>query len=46
MREDLIAAAVQRALLQSAEVRILHPRDDEEDGPLDAYGGIGAVLRF
>jgi peptide subunit release factor 1 (eRF1) len=46
MREDLIAAAVQRALLQSAEVRILHPRDDEEDGPLDVYGGIGAVLRF
>jgi peptide subunit release factor 1 (eRF1) len=45
-REDIVATAVQRALLQSAEVRILHPRDDEERGPLDAHGGIGAVLRF
>jgi peptide chain release factor subunit 1 len=45
-REDLIGAAVQRALLQSADVRILHPREEEDAGPLDAYGGIGAVLRF
>ena len=38
------------ALLQSADVRILQPRAADGEpavaGPLDLYGGIGAVLRF
>ena len=48
--DDILDAAVQRALLQSADVRFLHPRVPEGEptvaGPLDMYGGIGAVLRF
>jgi peptide chain release factor subunit 1 len=49
-REDIIAVAVQRALLQSADVRILRRREPDGEpavaGQLDMYGGIGAVLRF
>jgi peptide subunit release factor 1 (eRF1) len=48
--DDVIGPAVQRALLQSADVRFLHPRVPDGEptvaGPLDMYGGIGAVLRF
>jgi peptide chain release factor subunit 1 len=47
---DILGPAVQRALLQSADVRFLRPRVPEGEptvaGPLDMYGGIGAVLRF
>jgi len=48
--DDVLGPAVQRALLQSADVRVLERR--EADGEpaqaqqLDMYGGIGAVLRF
>jgi peptide chain release factor subunit 1 len=48
--DDVVDRAVQRALLQSADVRVLHRRDPDGEpaaaGPLDLYGGIGAVLRF
>jgi peptide chain release factor subunit 1 len=48
--EDIIGPAVQRALLQSADVRFLRSRVPDGEpavaGPLDMYGGIGAVLRF
>jgi hypothetical protein len=47
---DIIDSAVQRALLQSADVRFLRSRVPDGEptvaGPLDMYGGIGAVLRF
>jgi peptide chain release factor subunit 1 len=50
VREDVIGPAVQRALMQSADVRILRRREADGEpavaGPLDFYGGIGAVLRF
>jgi peptide chain release factor subunit 1 len=48
--DDVLGPAVQRALLQSADVRVLERR--EADGEparaqeLDMYGGIGAVLRY
>jgi peptide chain release factor subunit 1 len=49
-REDIIGPVVQRALLQSADVRVLRRREPDGEpavaGPLDLYGGIGAVLRF
>ena len=49
-RDDIIGPAVQRALLQSADVRVLRRREADGEpavaGPLDLYGGIGAVLRF
>jgi peptide chain release factor subunit 1 len=49
-RDDVVGAAVQRALMQSADVRILRRREADGEpavaGPLDLYGGIGAVLRF
>ena len=49
-REDIVGPAVQRALLQSADVRILQRREPDGEpvvaGPLEHYGGIGAVLRF
>jgi peptide subunit release factor 1 (eRF1) len=49
-REDIVGAAIQRALMQSADVRIIQPRAPDGEpaaaGPLDLYGGIGAVLRF
>jgi peptide chain release factor subunit 1 len=49
-REDIIATAVQRALMQSADVRFLRPRAPEGEpataGPMDMYRGIGAALRF
>jgi peptide chain release factor subunit 1 len=49
-REDIIPSAIQRALMQSADVRILQRREPEGEpaqaGQLDMYGGIGAVLRF
>jgi peptide subunit release factor 1 (eRF1) len=49
-RDDVIGPAVQRALMQSADVRILRRREADGEpavaGPLDMYGGIGAVLRF
>ncbi len=49
-REDVIDPAVQRALMQCADVRVLRRREPDGEpavaGPLDLYGGIGAVLRF
>jgi hypothetical protein len=49
-RDDVIGPAVQRALMQSADVRLLRRREPDGEpvvaGPLDLYGGIGAVLRF
>jgi peptide chain release factor subunit 1 len=49
-REDVIPAAIQRALLQSADVRIVSRREPDGEptsaGQLDMYGGIAAVLRF
>ena len=49
-RPDIIGPAIQRALLQSADVRCLARREADGEpavaGPLDMYGGIGAVLRF
>jgi peptide subunit release factor 1 (eRF1) len=49
-RQDIIGPAVQRALMQSADVRVLRRREPDGEpavaGPLDMYGGIGAVLRF
>jgi peptide chain release factor subunit 1 len=49
-RRDVVGPAVQRALMQSADVRILRRREADGQpavaGPLDLYGGIGAVLRF
>jgi peptide chain release factor subunit 1 len=49
-RDDIIGPAVQRALMQSADVRVLRRREADGEpavaGPLDLYGGIGAVLRF
>jgi hypothetical protein len=49
-REDIIPTAVQRALMQSADVRFLRPRAPEGEpataGPMDMYRGIGAALRF
>jgi peptide chain release factor subunit 1 len=49
-REDIIGPAIQRALMQSADVRVLRRREPDGEpavaGPLDMYGGIGAVLRF
>jgi peptide chain release factor subunit 1 len=49
-REDIIGSAIQRALMQSADVRVLQRREPDGEpavaGPLDMYGGIGAVLRF
>ena len=44
-RADIVGAAIQRALMQSADVRVL-ARRGADAGPLDTYGGIGAVLRF
>jgi peptide subunit release factor 1 (eRF1) len=50
VREDVIGPAIQRALMQSADVRVLGRREADGEpavaGPLDMYGGIGAVLRF
>jgi len=49
-RDDIVGPAIQRALMQSADVRILRRREADGEpavaGPLDLYGGIGAVLRF
>jgi peptide chain release factor subunit 1 len=49
-RDDVVGAAVQRALMQSADVRVIRRRATDGEpavaGPLDMYGGIGAVLRF
>jgi hypothetical protein len=49
-RADIVATAVQRALMQSADVRFLRPRAPEGEpataGPMDMYRGIGAALRF
>ena len=49
-REDIVPAAIQRALLQSADVRCIARREADGEpaaaGELDMYGGIGAVLRF
>jgi peptide chain release factor subunit 1 len=49
-RPDVIAAAVQRALMQSAAVRVLRGREQDGEaavaGPLDMHGGIGALLRY
>jgi peptide chain release factor subunit 1 len=49
-RADIIASAIQRALMQSADVRIVQRREAEGEpahaNQLDMYGGIGAVLRF
>jgi peptide chain release factor subunit 1 len=49
-REDIIPSAIQRALMQSADVRILRRREPDGEpaqaSQLDMYGGIGAVLRF
>jgi hypothetical protein len=49
-RADVIPSAIQRALMQSADVRILQRREADGEpaqaGELDMYGGIGAVLRF
>jgi hypothetical protein len=44
-RADIVGPAIQRALMQSADVRVL-ARRGADAGPLDTYGGIGAVLRF
>lgn len=48
--DDIIGSAIQRALMQSADVRILGRREPDgvpaSAGQLDMYGGIGAVLRF
>src|SRR5204862_7332381 len=49
-RDDVIAPAVQRALMQSADVRVLRRREPDGEpavaGPLDLYGGIGTVQRY
>jgi peptide subunit release factor 1 (eRF1) len=49
-REDVIPSAIQRALMQSADVRVLQRREPDGEPTqatqLDMYGGIGAVLRF
>ncbi|TML06293.1 MAG: hypothetical protein E6G41_08150 [Actinobacteria bacterium] len=49
-RQDIVGPAVQRALLQSADVRYLARREADGEpvvaSQLDMYGGIGAVLRF
>jgi len=49
-RDDVIPSAIQRALMQSADVRVLQRREADGEpaqaGQLDMYGGIGAVLRF
>lgn len=48
--DDVLGPAVQRALLQSADVRFLSPRaqagEPARAQELDMYGGIGAVLRY
>lgn len=48
VREDLVEAMIQRAVLQAADVRIVQPRDggDTAEQPLAPYGGVGAILRF